>query len=213
MDAVKLRERLEALQNQIEDILYDLEQTPAAEPEPVERKLCYGKQVSPEFKASVLWIEEQLKLDANKLMACMKFESDLNPRAKNPQSSATGLIQFMDATVASMVKKYPVLAKQGITKARDLTELTAQQQLAWVYYYFKAFGNDLSNWSIEDVYMAILLPSMIGKPLDAPMKWSESAYRVNSGLDLNKDKTITKREAAFKVTQHYAMGMTEEFLG
>ena len=54
---------------------------------------------------------------------------------------------------------------------------------------------------------------MIGKPLDAPMKWSESAYRVNAGLDLNKDKTITKREATFKVKQLYEMGMTEEFYG
>jgi hypothetical protein len=57
------------------------------------------------------------------------------------------------------------------------------------------------------------LPSMIGKPLDAPMKWSQSAYRVNSGLDLNKDKVITKREAAFHVKRLYDLGMTKEFFG
>ena len=75
------------------------------------RKMCWGKRVSPEFRRSVLWIEEQIGLRADFLMACMSFETGgtFLPTAKNPQSSATGLIQFMDATVAAMVEKYPQL--------------------------------------------------------------------------------------------------------
>lgn len=178
------------------------------------KKIAWGKTKSDAFNAGVLWIEEQLGVSANNLMACMKFESDLNPKAKNPQSSATGLIQFMDATVASMKKTYPKLGTlfPSINKARDLAELTDLQQLTWVYYYFKPFGGQ-SRWSVADTYMAILLPSMIGAPLDAKMAWNDNAYRVNAGLDLNRDRIITKREASARVLKLFDMGMTEEFFG
>lgn len=177
------------------------------------RKLCWGKKVTAEFKNSVFWIQEKIGLNPDFLMSCIAFESGgtFSPSAHNPLSSATGLIQFMDATVASMVQHFPVLASMAPSRrASDLAKLTAVQQLSWVFYYFKGFGNDLSYWVLEDVYMAILLPSMIGKPLDAPMNWKDSAYRVNKGLDLDKNGTITKREATANIRRLYAMGMTEE---
>jgi hypothetical protein len=194
---------------------------PAAPPPPVpapntSRKLCWGKKVSAEFKASVFWIQEKIGLNPDFLMSCIAFESGgtFSPSAHNPLSSATGLIQFMDATVQSMVQHYPVLASMAPNRrASDLAKLTAVQQLSWVFYYFKAFGDDLSHWALEDTYMAILLPSMIGKPLDSPMNWKDSAYRVNKGLDLDKNGTVTKREATANIRRLYAMGMTEENYG
>jgi hypothetical protein len=180
------------------------------------RRICFGSRVSPEFRAGVLWIQEQLGLNPDFLMACMAFETGgtFSPSIKNPQSSATGLIQFMDATTKAMAERYPELASFAPNKrSSDLAKLTAVQQLSWVYYYFKGFGSNLARWELEDTYMAILLPSMIGKPLDTPMNWNTSAYRVNRGLDLDRNGTVTKREATGGIRRLYAQGMTEEMLG
>ena len=58
--------------------------------------------------------------DPNWLIDMVNFESGFNPKAKNPFSSARGLIQFMDATARDMgyessldlVTKYPTLEDQ-----------------------------------------------------------------------------------------------------
>lgn len=193
---------------------------PVAEAKPVPTtplpKMAWGKKVSPEFKAAVFWIKDQIKLNPDFLMSCSAFETGgtFSPSIKNPVSSATGLIQFMDGTVQSMLQHYPQLAAMAPNrKAHDLASLTAVQQLSWVYYYFKGFGNDLSSWSLEDTYMAILLPNMIGKPLDSPMNWNASAYRVNRGLDLDRNGTVTKREATGNIRRLYQLGMAEENYG
>lgn len=179
-----------------------------------ERTIAWGQKVSVAFKQSVLWIEEQLGLDADKLMNCMAFETGqtFSPKIKNAAgSSGLGLIQFMKATHASMLKQFPNLAKLAPTHA-DLAKLSDVQQLSFVYFYFKPWG-DLSNWSQEDVYMAILYPKAIGKAADWPMPWKYGslAYKQNGGLDLNKDKVITKAEAAYGVTRMAKLG--EQFRG
>lgn len=192
-----------------------IEAAPASEDfdEDGTRLIKFGELVTEEFKNGVLWIEEQIGLDADKLMCCMHFETGgtFSPSVKNAAgSSGTGLIQFMRATIEGpqgMLAKRPALRKVASSHAA-LAKLTAVQQLTFVYYYFKAFGNDLSDWSLEDVYMAILYPKAIGKPLSWPMPWKAGslAYKQNSGLDLNKDKVITKAEAAAGVTKRWALG-------
>lgn len=181
---------------------------PAPQPKPPEERqagapgpICWGAKVSSDFRASVLWIEGQLGLKANFLMPCMAFETGLtfSPSKKNPASSATGLIQFMDATAAQLK-----------TTTAALALMSPVQQLGYVYKYFKAFGGDLSAWDLADTYMAILLPNMIGEPLDAEMKWSSRAYAANKGLDLDKDGNITKREAVKRVFDLYKLGMQPE---
>jgi len=175
-----------------------------------QRTICYGAQVSPEFKAAVLWIEAQLGLSADNLMACMAFETGgtFSPSVKNAAgSSGTGLIQFMAATYTGMVKAYPVL-KNVAASHEALGRLDAVKQLTFVYYYFKAFGSNLAGWSLEDTYMAILFPKAIGKPLSWAMPWAAGslAYKQNAGLDLNKDKVITKAEAAAGVQKRLILG-------
>ena len=169
------------------------------------RKLLFGAKVSPAFKASVLWIEEKLGLNADNLMCCMAFETGqtFSPKIKNlAGSSGTGLIQFMEATAKNM----------GTTTA-ELAKLTDVQQLAYVYRYFKAFGDNLDDWSLEDTYMAILYPKAIGKSPDwvMPWKYGSLAYKQNSGLDLNKDRQITKAEASAGVRRMEKIG--KELMG
>jgi hypothetical protein len=58
------------------------------------------------------------------------------------------------------------------------------------------------------MYMAILWPKAIGKPLDHVL-WAKGApaFAVNRGLDLDKNGVVTKREASAKVRLLYAEGM------
>lgn len=177
------------------------------------RTIMFGQQVSAAFKDAVLWIEKQLGLNADHLMCCMHFETGgtFSPTVKNAAgSSGLGLIQFMRATIEGpkgMLAQRPTLRKLAANHA-GLASLTAVQQLTFVYYYFQAFGKDLSSWSLEDTYMAILFPKAIGKPLSWPMPWAAGslAYKQNAGLDLNKDQVITKAEAATGVTKRQALG-------
>lgn len=170
-----------------------------------QRQLIWGAKVSSEFKAGVIWIEEQIGLNADNLMACMAFETGatFNPAEKNKAgSSGTGLIQFMSFT-----------AKNLGTTTKELAAMSAVSQLSYVYKYFRGFGKDFSSWTLEDTYMAILYPKAIGKKPSWPMPWQygKIAYRQNSGLDLNKDRVITKAEASSGVRRMAELG--QQFKG
>lgn len=208
MEQALIVERLKDLEERARSLRLELEGQ--LEPASALRAIAWGAKVSSQFKSSVLWIEDQLGLNADALMACMAFETGgtFSPSVKNAAgSSGLGLIQFMSFTHKNMLKQFPNLAKIAPTHA-DLAKLDAVQQLSFVYYYFKPFG-DLSDWSLEDVYMAILYPAAIGKPSDwtMPWKYGELAYKQNAGLDKNKDRKITKAEAAAGVRRQYELGM------
>lgn len=165
------------------------------------RQICWGSKVSKTFKARVLWIEQKLGLNADYLMACMAFETGLTFSAsvRNAAgSSGTGLIQFMEFTAS----------KLGTT-TKALAKMSAEDQLNYVYKYFRQFGTDLSRWSLEDVYMAILYPKAIGQPLSWKFPWAQTSlsYKQNRGLDKNKDGMVTKAEASAGVQKMLKEGM------
>lgn len=178
-------------------------------------KLCWGAKVSPTFRDRVWWIAEDItknqkaSFDPNWLMACMAWESgeSFAPDKKNMAGSgATGLIQFMPTT-AQELGEY---RKTSLT-TNILAHMTAEDQLTWVYWYFRmqiARHGAITN--LEDCYMAILWPGAIGSPVSSAL-WSKAkmptTYRQNAGLDSNKDGTITKAEAAGHVRDKLTKGM------
>lgn len=208
MDTAYLTQRLQAAQDEINFVIGKLREpakVTVVDTQLAVRKLVWGAKVDLQFKAGVLWIEDQLKINADFLMACMAFETGgtFSPSVKNAAgSSGTGLIQFMAATARSLGTTVDALAK-----------LSALQQLSYVYKYFKGFRGDFSGCSLEDIYMFILFPKAVGKPLDweMPWKYGSLAYKQNSGLDLNKDRKITKAEAAAGVRKRYDLG--KQFMG
>jgi hypothetical protein len=136
----------------------------------------------------------------NWIMACMAFESgeSFSPSVRNGAGSgAVGLIQFMPGT-----------AKGLGTTTDELAALTAEEQLEFVHKYFLPYKGKLIK--LSDVYMAILWPAAIGRDDDAPL-WNAATrpttYRQNAGLDVNKDFTITKGEAASKVAAKLVKGL------
>lgn len=170
------------------------------------RKIAWGSKVSPMFRARVLWIADTLGCSPDDLMACMHWESGgtFKPDVKNAAGSgATGLIQFMPSTAKGM----------GTTTAK-LAAMTAEDQLRWVYEYFKPWAGKLRN--LGDLYMAILWPKGVGQP-DHYVLWDRkkmpTTFRQNSGLDVNKDGLVTRAECLVKVNERLARGLRPENLG
>lgn len=157
------------------------------------------QNVSQEFKDKVMQIADRLGLNPNFLMAVMSFEtgSTFSPKQRNfAGSGAIGLIQFM-----------PTTAKALGTSTEELGRMSAEEQLDFVAKYFAPFKNKLKT--IEDTYMAVLLPAAIGKGGDHVLfRKGTKAYDQNRGLDLNHDGAITVGEAAAKVREQLGAAPT-----
>lgn len=168
--------------------------------------IAWSAKVSQTFVDRVIWIRDALGMPeqgADWIMACIAWESaeQFSPSVKNMAGSgATGLIQFMPKTAAGLG-----------TSTQALARMTAEDQLNYVYRYFLPYKGRLN--SLSDVYMAILWPAGIGKPLDWAL-WDKgtrpTTYRQNAGLDINRDGVITKREAAAKVQAKLEKGLKPE---
>lgn len=187
--------------------------TPAAAVEPVvdlpsipevtSNVLAWGQKVSATFRERVRWIANDLKMDANFIMACIAWESGetFSASVKNMAGSgATGLIQFMPSTAIEI----------GTTVTK-LAAMTAEDQLNFVYKYFALMIKRRGPLvTLEDVYMSILWPSAIGKDASYVLfdkAKGPTAYRQNAGLDLDKDGRITKYEAAAHPREKLTKGL------
>ena len=177
-----------------------IEVRPLDAPDP---PLCWGAKVSSTFRRRVYWMSGELGLPietgADDLMACMAWESNntFSPSVANMAGSgATGLIQFMPTTAIGL----------GTTTAA-LAKMTAEDQLNYVFKYFRPYKGKLRN--LGDIYMAILWPAGVGQP-DSFVLWEKgkrpTTYRQNAGLDVNKDGAITRGEAIAKVNARRADG-------
>lgn len=172
---------------------------PGVAPQP----LAWGAKVSPEFRDKVRVISGRLGCAPDDLMSCMAWESgrSFSPSKKNMAGSgATGLIQFMPKTAHDLG-----------TSTAALAAMTAVQQLDWVEKYFQPYKGKLGT--LADLYMAILWPSGVGKPMEYIL-WNKATrpttYRQNAGLDINHDGAITKAECAAKLYGLKAEGLRPE---
>lgn len=158
--------------------------------------LAWGARVSQEFRVKVREIGGRLNIDPSWLMAVMGFETGytFSTSIKNPGSSATGLIQFVSSTARSLG-----------TTTTQLARMTDVQQLDYVEKYFNQYKGHIN--SLADCYMAVFWPAAIGKPGAYVIATSPSSvYNANAGLDVNRNGTITKDEAASRVADSYRRG-------
>jgi hypothetical protein len=127
------------------------------------------------------------------MLACMAFETGrtFKPDQRN-SIGATGLIQFLSKTATDLG-----------TTTNELAALTRAQQCDWVEKYFKKGPlRNVSNPSLEDLYMAILWPAAVGKSNDYVIFTAGTkAYSQNNGLDIDNKGYITKQDAATKVRE------------
>lgn len=129
------------------------------------------------FVAKMKTVATALAIDPDWLMATMWVESRLKPTAKNPGSTATGLIQFMASTAL----------KLGTTTAA-LRGMSRVQQLDYVLKYLKPYRGKMK--SALDVYTAVHYPVQLGKSITAvwysktgSTSASRQAYAGNSQID------------------------------
>lgn len=166
--------------------------------------LAWGAHVSAPFRNRVIAVADNLELDVNHLMACIAFETGrtFKPNVRNAAGSgAIGLIQFMPATAQAL----------GTTTDK-LAAMSAVRQLDYVELYFLPRKGKLQT--LEDIYMAILWPAAIGKPISHVLfrkhdPHNPKRYVQNAGLDYNKNGEITKEEAARRVQRELIVGLED----
>ncbi len=127
---------------------------------------------------------DRLELNPSYLAAVIGFETayTYSPKAKNPLSGATGLIQFMPSTATSMG-----------TSTEELARMTAIEQLEWVEEYYRPYAGKVRELDRPgDYYMAVFMPNSIGKPyMNTLFTKGSIGYQQNQGLDYDKDGKIT----------------------
>ena len=135
---------------------------------------------------------DELGIVADDLLNAMSFETvgTFSPSVKNPNGSATGLIQFLSKTAKGL----------GTTTAK-LKTMSRVEQMEFVKKYLLPFKGRMNN--LGDVYMAIHWPAGVGKGDDYVMYRSGSKeYAANRNLDKNKDGVVTRKDALVRLTDH-----------
>ncbi|HNR90872.1 MAG TPA: LysM peptidoglycan-binding domain-containing protein [Dokdonella sp.] len=144
--------------------------------------------VTPQFLREVEAMAARLGTKPEYILATMSFETGgtFSPSIKNPTSSATGLIQFLDSTARGLG-----------TSTAELARMSPVEQLKYVEKYFAPFAGRLGT--LEAVYTAVLSGSPKPDPNTTLFSAGSNAYNANRGLDLNGDGRITAGEATSKV--------------
>lgn len=150
--------------------------------------------VTPEFLRGVEGMAQRLGANPEHIMAAMSFETggSFASDVRNPRSSATGLIQFMDSTARGL----------GTTTS-ELAQMTPTEQLAYVERYFEPYRGRLGD--LESVYTSILA----GHPAsgnEALFTQGDRAYGPNRELDIDRNGVITAAEATAHVRARMGAG-------
>ena len=140
-----------------------------------------------DFINEVIRYSNQLGIDPNCLMAVMYFESagSFSPSIQNPYTNATGLIQFMPSTAYNLG-----------TSVESLKQMTAVEQLYYVYKYYQPYQSKIKGY--VDLYLVTFFPAAVGKALSYVLQTSrlsaEMIASVNPVFDLDNNNAITVGE-------------------
>ena len=134
-------------------------------------------------------IAAELEAQPRDMAAVMFAESGMLARGHNPNGGASGLIQFMPATLRGL----------GWTlRPEAFRALTAEEQLCFVRAYYLPHRGKLA--SVAALYVATFLPALLSHASDpayvlvakgGARGW---AYAQNAGFDVDRDMTITVAE-------------------
>ena len=144
------------------------------------------------FLAAINTVAGDLGIDNRDLFTVMGFETvgTFNPSIKNPGSTATGLIQFLEST-----------AKGLGTSTSELANMTREQQMEYVGKYLKPFKGKMKN--LGDVYMAVHWPAAVGKAGDYVMyREGSDEYKANKNLDKNGDGIVTRADVLTRLREY-----------
>ncbi|MEM6263532.1 MAG: transglycosylase SLT domain-containing protein [Bacteroidota bacterium] len=135
------------------------------------------------FEEKVIKISKALNIAPEWLMAVMYSESKFDAAVRNHRGSgAVGLIQWMPGTAAEM--------QIGL---ETLRQLPPTDQLDYVFDYLSTVRRRYGDFeNLTDLYLAILYPKALDMDYCFSMYEKPSkTYRINRGLDENKDGRVT----------------------
>lgn len=156
------------------------------------RKIDTSTIQDPDFNKKLQKIADKLGVAKSDLIAIMKLESGISHTIQNPDTKATGLIQFM-----------PDTARELGTTTDKLRQMTAVEQLDYVYQYFVMRGIR-PGMKLGDLYLAVFWPAGMGKPDSYVIaKRGNVVYKYNKGLDVTKDGILTAGDVR-RAVQAYA---------
>lgn len=142
----------------------------------------------PQFWTELQAASARLSTHPAWILNVMATESLFDADARNPLpgQTASGLLQIIDSTAKSMG-----------TTAAAIRKMSPIQQLRYVERYLEPFRGQLH--SLADVYTAVFRGQIIkggDNIIIVDFKKEPRIYTLNSSLDLNQDKRITKGELA-----------------
>jgi hypothetical protein len=119
------------------------------------------------FLDKVKSVSRSLGMEPIDLLSAINLEtgSSFDPAKRNPKSSATGLIQFLEATIFSIsggsVDKSGNIIKKGTVDTAALSYMSRVEQMDWVEKYFKfwKWPGGMAKPSLSNVYLTIFLPA------------------------------------------------------
>lgn len=140
-----------------------------------------NKNFTKEKAESIARVAKNIGVDPNDLAAVISFETGgtFNPNIRNPNSSATGLIQFMAGSGGKKGLYY------GMTRDQ-FGRLSFDEQMKYVERYFKERGFDgKRKRDVADTYTAVA---------GYGYRKGSKAYELNKVWDSNGDEYIDKGE-------------------
>lgn len=149
----------------------------------------HTSDIADDFFTGLESVAEDVGAKAIHLLSVMMSESGVRANAHNPHGDASGLIQFMPATLAGLGWR---------AGAAAFRRLSATEQLPFVRAYFAPHKGKLV--SAAACYVATFLPALLKRAHDpsfvltaknGPLGW---AYAPNAVFDRNKDYAITVGE-------------------
>lgn len=140
-----------------------------------------SKGFTPQKAAAIAKVAKNIGVNPNDLAAVISFETGgtFSQSAKNPSSSATGLIQFMKGSGGTKGKYY------GMSR-NDFANLSFDEQMKYVEKYFKDRGFSANKKrDVADTYTAVT---------GYGYKKGTDAYELNKVWDSNKNSVVEKGE-------------------
>lgn len=119
------------------------------------------------------------------LILTMFKESRVNPKAVNPSSGASGIIQFMPSTARNLG-----------TTVEKIREMSFYRQLRYVDKYLVSLNKSKLINTYEDFYLAIFYPRALGKDLNYTIGAKNSKVVDLNRSIANERGIITKKDVA-----------------
>jgi hypothetical protein len=152
--------------------------------------------VTPEFLRALEGVAQRTGAQPEHLMGVMSLETmgTFRPNIQNPDTHATGLIQFIPRTAEGLG-----------TSTAELSRMTPTEQLGVVERYLSQPAYRGRVGTLEGLYSAVL-PGRIMESDDVIFRPGTEAYRDNRWLDTDGTPGITLREAVDQVRSRMGSG-------